>query len=145
MEVLGYGFNPQVHAFDNVSLMETLRAQAETVRSARALAPDLTLAPGPITLKPRSNPDATEPGAACVARRIAPTVDVRQPSLFAAAWTAGSLANLAPTSVEALTFFETVGWRGLIERGDHPLRSRRSIPGRVWCSRSTTCSPPPPL
>ncbi len=122
MEVLGYGFNPQVHAFDNSSLVETLRAQTETVRSTRAIAPDLTLALGPITLKPRFNPNATGPEPAPKPGSLPSAVDARQPSLFAAAWTVGSLANLAPTSVEAITYFETIGWRGLIERSDHPLR-----------------------
>ena len=134
LEVLGYAFNPQVHAFDNASLVETLRAQAETVRSARAIAPNLTLALGPITLKPRFNPNATEPELMPAAGQLPSTVDPRQPSLFAAAWTVGSLANLAPTSVEALTYFQTVGWRGLIERSDHPLRIAgfHSWPGMVF-------------
>ncbi len=134
MEVLGYAISPQVHAFDNSSLMETLRAEAETVWSSRAIAPDLMLALGPIALKPRFNPNATGPEPAPAPGELPSTVDARQPSLFAAAWTAGSLANLAPTSVEALTYFETVGWRGLIERSDHPLRvpAFHSWPGMVF-------------
>ena len=30
-----YSFNPQVHAFDDLSVMETLEAQAATVKTAR--------------------------------------------------------------------------------------------------------------
>ncbi|MDF3043253.1 MAG: hypothetical protein K0Q71_5959 [Thermomicrobiales bacterium] len=41
MDVVGYTINPQVHAFDNASLTETLEAQPETVRSARAFVGDL--------------------------------------------------------------------------------------------------------
>jgi len=134
MEIVGYPINPQVHAFDNASLMETPRAQAETVRTARAIAPDRTIAVGPITLKPRFNPNATGPEPDPPQGALPATVDARQPSLFAAAWTAGSLANLAGTSVEALTYFETTGWRGLIERSDHPLRvpGFHSWPGMVF-------------
>ena len=32
MDVVGYTINPQVHAFDNASLTESLAAQAETPR-----------------------------------------------------------------------------------------------------------------
>ena len=35
MDFVNYSINPQVHAFDNLSLAETLSAQAETVKSAR--------------------------------------------------------------------------------------------------------------
>ena len=134
MEIVGYAVNPQVHAFDNASLVETLRAQAETVRSGRAMAPDRTLAVGPITLKPRFNPNATGPDPALAPGTLPASVDARQPSLFAAAWTVGSLANLAPTGVDALTYYETTGWRGLIERSDHPLRvpGFHSWPGMVF-------------
>jgi hypothetical protein len=36
-------------------------------------------------------------------------------SLFSAAWTLGCLAELATSDVESATFYETTGWRGVIE------------------------------
>jgi hypothetical protein len=43
-------------------------------------------------------------------------VDVRQPSLFAAAWTAGSVAALVMAGADGLTYYDTVGPAGIIER-----------------------------
>ena len=42
-------------------------------------------------------------------------VDPRQPSLFAAAWTLGSAAALSGAGVDGLTYYDTVGPRGVIE------------------------------
>jgi hypothetical protein len=41
-------------------------------------------------------------------------------SLFGAAWTLGSVKNLAEAGADALTYFETTGWRGLMETEDAP-------------------------
>ena len=51
--------NPQVHAFDNASLVETLEAQKWTVESARKFVGGLPISVSPITLRPRFNPNAT--------------------------------------------------------------------------------------
>jgi hypothetical protein len=134
MDVVGYTLNPQVHAFDNASLTESLAAQGETVRSARAIAGDRPLAVGPVTLRPRFNPNATgalpepEPG------ELPASVDARQPSLFAAGWLAGSINALGSAGADSLTYFETTGWRGVVERRDHPLRvaAFHSWPGMVF-------------
>ena len=134
MEVVGYTLNPQVHAFDNASLTESLAAQAETVRSARAIVGDRSLAVGPITLSPRFNPNASGPEPELAPGELPATVDYRQPSLFAAGWLAGSINALANAGADALTYFQTTGWRGLIERRDHPLRvpAFHSWPGMVF-------------
>ncbi|MDQ3225302.1 MAG: hypothetical protein M3Q50_01545, partial [Chloroflexota bacterium] len=61
-------------------------------------------------------------------------VDYRQPSLFAAGWLTGSLNALGNAGVDALTYFQTTGWRGIIERRDHQLRvpGFHSWPGMVF-------------
>ena len=134
MEVVGYTITPQVHAFDNASLTETLAAQPETVRSARAFIGDRKLAVGPITLKPPFNPNATGPDPKPEPGELPAAVDARQPSLFAAGWLIGSLNALGNADVDTLTYFETTGWRGVIERRDHPLRVEafHSWPGMVF-------------
>jgi hypothetical protein len=134
MEVVGYTINPQVHAFDNASLTESLAAEAETVRSARAIAGERALAVGPVTLAPRFNPNATGAEPPVPPGELPPSVDVRQPSLFAAGWLAGSVNALGNVGADALTYFETTGWKGLIERRDHPLRipDFHSWPGMVF-------------
>lgn len=127
-----YSFNPQMHAVDDRSVMETLEAQPDTVASAgKFCAGALILTP--ITLRPRSNPNATsaevgpEPADALPA-----TVDPRQRTLFGAAWTAGTLAQLAPLArVASLTFYEAAGWRGVMARETEP-----EPVGRLFGSRA---------
>src|SRR5215213_26773 len=134
MDVVSYTLNPQVHAFDNASMTETLAAQPDTVRSARAIVGERPLVVGPITLRPPFNPNATGPEPKPVPGELPSSVDYRQPSLFAAGWLAGSINALGNAGVDALTYFETTGWRGLIERRDHPLRVGKfhSWPGMVF-------------
>ncbi len=80
MQVAGYSISPHVHAFDNASLVKTLPAQAATVASARAIAGDLPLAIGPITLKPRFNSAATGPEPERGPDELPSQVDPRQTS-----------------------------------------------------------------
>ena len=61
LDLIWYSINPQVHAFDNSSLTETLEAQAITVESAQQVSAGLLLAVTPITFLPRFNPNAAAP------------------------------------------------------------------------------------
>ena len=120
MDAVAYSINPQVHAFDETSLVETLAAQAETVASARAFCGDRRLLVGPVTLRPRLNAHATGPAAPPTPGELPASVDPRQMSLFGAAWTLGSVKYLAEAGADALTYFETTGWRGVMETEDGP-------------------------
>ncbi|MBI4580063.1 MAG: hypothetical protein HY718_10200 [Planctomycetes bacterium] len=115
VDMVCYSINPQVHAFDNASLMETLRAQPDTVRSARQLAGRLPVAVTPVTLRPRFNAVATGAAMELAPGELPPEVDVRQMSLFGAAWTLGSMARLFEVGADSVTFYETTGWRGVME------------------------------
>jgi hypothetical protein len=117
---VAYSINPQVHAFDETSIVETLSAQADTIRSARAFCGDRPLLVTPITLKRRFNPSATGPERELLPGELPPQVDARQMSLFAAAWTVGSIKQLAESGAASLTYYETSGWQGVIERDDGP-------------------------
>jgi hypothetical protein len=110
-----YAINPQVHVFDDDSLIDTLTAQADTVKSARSFAGDSLIAVSPVTLKPRFNAVATGPETPPPAGELPPQVDPRQATLFAAGWTLGSLISLACGGADFVTYFETTGWRGVIE------------------------------
>jgi len=112
-----WSINPQVHAFDHLSLVETLEAQPDTVKTARAFAGASAkpLVISPVTLKQRFNPAATGKPPPLPPGDLPPQVDPRQRSLFAAAWTLGSLAALSLTGASSTTFYETTGWRGLME------------------------------
>ncbi len=134
LDLVCYSLNPQVHAFDNLSLVETLAAQAATVESARQFSGNLPLAVTPVTLKMRFNPNATGPEPEPPPGELPPQVDVRQMSLFGAGWTVGSLKYLAESDVHSLTYYETTGWRGVMETATgSPLPDKfPSLPGAVF-------------
>ncbi len=134
MQLVSYSLNPQVHAFDDASLVETLAAQALTVESARAFCGDLPLSVHSVTLQPRFNPNATGPEPSLEPGQLPAQVDVRQMSLFAAAWTAISLKYLGLSGLFSATYYETCGWRGVLERAaGSPLPALfQSPPGGVF-------------
>ncbi len=135
LDVVAYSINPQVHAFDNASLVETLAAQGTTAISARQFCGDLPLIVTPITLQPRFNPNATGPEPEPTPGELPAQIDPRQMSLFGAGWTLGSLKYLAESGeVASVTYYETTGWRGVMEttQGSALPEQFRSIPGGVF-------------
>ena len=129
-----YSINPQVHAFDEMSLMETLETQSSTVESAWKLFGKPVIV-SPVTLKPRYNPSAIGKEKPSVAGKLPSQVDPRQSTLFTAAWTLGSLASLLPNPhVHSLTYFETLGTQGIMEHasGSQYPSVCKSIPGGVF-------------
>jgi len=118
---IGFAMNPQVHAFDDLSLMETTETHGELVRNARRLSKGLPISVGPITLEPRR----------CVDR----DADQRLNSPFGAVWAFASLASFAISGVHSLTYFETHGPRGILS--DHktetkPLEKLLELILRFW-------------
>ena len=132
MDGVVYPINPQVHAGDDRSVTENVLAQAETVRTARSFSAGRPIVVSPITLKPQLNPVGGPEESALEA--LPASVDPRQMSLLGAAWTVGSIASLACTGASSLTYYETTGWRGLMERaGGSPLPELfPSVPGMVF-------------
>jgi hypothetical protein len=61
-------------------------------------------------------------------------VDVRQASLLGGAWTAGAIRGLARGGADSVTWYETTGWRGVVERdGGCPMPERfPSAPGDAF-------------
>lgn len=134
LDQVSYSINPQVHAFDNASLVETLAAQTATVESARQFCGDRPLAISPVTLKPRFNPNATGPEPEPALGQLPAQVDERQMSLLGAGWTLGSLKYLAESGVPSVTYYETSGWRGVMEteQGSPLPDAFQSLPGAVF-------------
>jgi len=100
---VAYSLNPQVHAFDDLSLMENIAGQPEALSTLRTFA-SLPVAVSPIALRPPS------------AR-----ADPRQSTQFAAAWTLASIAALSRAGADSLTYFETTGARGIVDGGPYPV------------------------
>jgi hypothetical protein len=134
LDFVCFSLNPQVHAFDNASLVETLEAQATVVKSTARFADNKPVVVTPVTLQPRFNPNATGPEPEPTVGELPSQVDVRQMSLFGAAWTLGSLKYLAQSGASSVTFYETTGWRGVMETaGGSPIPEKfPSIAGAVF-------------
>ncbi len=115
VDAIAYALNATVHADDDTSVMETASVHGETVRSAEAFSGGLPVNVGPITFKQRSNPVATGPEPEPAPGELPPQVDPRQCSLLGAAWTLASAKSLAEAGATSATYFETIGWRGVIE------------------------------
>lgn len=109
-----WSINPQVHAFDDLSLIETLEMQGVTVNSARSFLGDVAIVVTPVTLRPRFNPDAAVDAACQIAQPGADAIDHRQETLFAAGWTLASIKNLAESGVSSVTYYELIGPRGIM-------------------------------
>jgi D-apionolactonase len=125
-----YSINPQIHAFDELSLAENITAQAETVKTARAYGGGRPVVVSPVTFKQRFNAVATGEQPESVPGELPPQVDPRQMSLFGAGWTLGSLHRLLESGVAAATYFETTGWRGVMQ-GDEPPAAPERFPARA--------------
>jgi hypothetical protein len=117
IDVVAFPINPQIHAFDDMSLVETLSIQGDAVRSAQSFLGKRQLAVGPVTLRP----PLAKPSSAAAAQSAEPAsdtlpadVDVRQSRDFTAAWTLGSLKYLAEAGAPSVTYFETVGRKGIM-------------------------------
>jgi D-apionolactonase len=131
---LCYPLNPQVHAFDDRSMVEALEGQGDAARTARSFSGDRPIVVSAVTLKPPFNQAAVEDEKPIGPGEIPPQVDRRQMSQFAAAWTVGSLGALARAGVASATYYETVGWRGLVEATNgSPLPDIfPSLPGMIF-------------
>ena len=77
----------------------------------------------PVTFKMRFNPAATRPEPDLLPGEQPTQVDPRQTTLFGAGWTLGSIKYLSEGGADSVTYYETVGWLGVMERaGDvYPL------------------------
>ena len=121
IDLVSYSLNPQVHVSDHANLIENLQALESMVESARQFTRDVPLAVSPVTLKPRFNTDATSLERPVAEGELPHHVDPRQMSLLGAVWTMGSLRNLAEAEIYSNTFYETVGWGGVMETQQGPL------------------------
>jgi hypothetical protein len=79
---------------------------------ARSFSGDRAICVSPVTLATRVGPYPAGPAAP---GDLPPSVDIRQASLFGAAWITSALKHLAESGAASVTAFETTGWRGTVE------------------------------
>ncbi len=112
---LSLATTPVVHAADDASVMETLQSLPHILASASALSGGLPLSVGPTGIGARINPYGSGPSEnAPEAREGMAARDPRQRGLFAAVWTVGYLARIAPFAPERFAFGAPTGPFGLI-------------------------------
>ncbi len=117
-DFVSFSMNPQVHAFDDRSLIETMEMQGICVNSARSFSEDRPIVVSPLTFKMRSNPNATGADDATLDRSA--RVDERQHQAFGAVWTLGSLKYLTEAEAYSVTLFELLGPLGLVDLAGDP-------------------------
>ena len=115
LDGITFSVNPQVHASDDISVLQNVEGLRAIAKDAPRLAAGLPIVITPLSLRPRFNPNATEPEYDVSNTPLPSAVDARQHTWFAAAWALLCLQALAEAgSVEAVTIAETIGWRGIM-------------------------------
>jgi D-apionolactonase len=129
---LTYGLTPQIHLYDNRTLVEALEGQAWTLRTVKALWPNCKAVLSPIALKRSPLTLALRRGSPSIQMADWHSqIDPRQFSLFGATWTLASLKAItlcAPLAGLSATYFETTGLLGLISGEKLPVETL-TVPG----------------
>jgi hypothetical protein len=114
LDAITFAATPQVHTFDNTSIMENLPGLRETLCAAASFSCGKPVIISPLTLRPGINPlsPQTDGGP-----------DDRQPTLFTAAWLAGALAWCTSGNAMSVTLGDLRGPGGLLspDGNAHPL------------------------
>ncbi|WP_411557422.1 hypothetical protein [Plantibacter sp. MPB07] len=122
---LAFSVTPFMHDRAGHQLVESLSMQAVVVADAVRIADGRAVHVGPITLGARYNAVATtkapaggvadaELRAGFGAEHVPGATDERQSAEALGAWVVGSVAALAVSGVESLSYFEATGPRGLV-------------------------------
>lgn len=115
LDFLTYSVSPQIHADDELSIIENLGGQRATMESALLISRGKPVHVGPVTLKMQWNPYATGLREAPAPGELPPDVDPRQRLPFTAAWTLGSVKTLSEAGALRATYYEMIGWKGIME------------------------------
>ena len=106
-DFVSFSLNPQVHSFDEKTMLENIEAIPDIIRTIRTFT-DKPVFISPITFKKRKNHD----GAGSVRHDLVNNFDARQNTWLGAAWFLLCLFRLR--DAQQLTFFKTTGDSGII-------------------------------
>lgn len=119
-DFVSYSIHPQEHAFDDLSLIESIAAQADTVKTAKHIyGENMPVHISPVTLKKRFNPYASDP--ALITKPYSERTDLRQKKSFCALFTLGSIKSLVVAKASSITYFQTVGDQGILSAKNEPF------------------------
>ncbi len=99
LDLVSLPVSPQVHAFDDATIVENTTSLEWVADTARGFAGDTPLALSPVTLFPR------------------PGTDNRQHTVFGAGWTLGLVAAASCAGFSRLTLFDLLGPAGVMQGG----------------------------
>ena len=120
-----FSYHPQVHAFDNLTILEN----AETLQYQTASAEHLYNKPvhiNFISLRARANPYASSP--ADVQIPISKQIDPRQSTDFTKGWLSEVFRSLSASTVASVTLLRTVGELGILSLEGHPYPAFEIFP-----------------
>ncbi|HZY82815.1 MAG TPA: hypothetical protein VFE50_25015 [Cyclobacteriaceae bacterium] len=111
IDFVTYPMTPQAHAIDTLTVIENIPTPKYVVPTAKTFAKGKDVHTGPVSLRPRFNPDAKseEKKEEIV---LPHKYDVRQATALAAGWMIGTIKYLAEGGADAITLFETHGMAG---------------------------------
>jgi D-apionolactonase len=127
-DFITFSYHPQVHAFDDMSLMENTETLLYQIESAEKLY-QKPVHVSFISLRQRANPYAAN--LADFVIPIEKQADTRQKTSFAAEWTNHVLRYLSQTSVHSVTLFRTVGALGVLSASGLPFPVFNVIKNRI--------------
>lgn len=110
-----YSIHPQEHASDNTTIVENLQSQVYTVSSARRFAQGKGIWISPVNIRRRFNANVENYESQITSDSFPTQADSRLMSVFGGCWAAGSVKYLCEAGVSGITFFETVGERGITQ------------------------------
>ncbi|MBZ9768900.1 hypothetical protein LB526_19265 [Mesorhizobium sp. CA6] len=120
---------PIVHAADDLSVMQSLEALPFITQSTRAIYGAKPYRIGPSTIAMRQNPYGGATKDNSNGQRIAmANRDPRHAGLFAAAWTIGYAARVAPAKLEMLTLSGFTGPFGVLATTGEPAEEGKPRP-----------------
>lgn len=121
--------NPEVHAEDELTVIENLEGLRYVIQTAKHLFPGIPVSIAPLSMKPRFNAVATDKQANQTIE-----TDPRQRSLFGALWLLGSYKRIAESGGASLTIPEFTGRNGCVmdQKGHYyyPFHALTFIPHR---------------
>jgi len=139
-DVINFSMNPQVHAFDDRTLIQNAVTQQLIAEDSWRLSGGKGVSVSPITLRPRFNPNATDPEADVSNTHLPAHVDARQDTSFAAAWLTTSLKYLsAARTIDTVTYFDTDGSTGVMD-DQEPFPVFDVLAAIAGCPDAVTCS-----
>lgn len=113
IDFITFAIHPQEHASDERTLIENTAAQLYAVQSAAGFKTRKPVIVSPVTLQRRFNANRENYETLPDTGEMPAAADPRQMSLFGAAWTVGSLKSLLDSETTSITYYESVGERGL--------------------------------